>query len=490
MGSTRGAKTAAGEATGGTGRSRTATTLAWGVTLLALAGVALGLAYSQAGAEQQLNQTFQTRAEIARQFVASYITDVFSREEAVARDQLGDATISEMQFRAVAESFGFTAAVVLDDHGNALAILPAAPGKIGTNLAAKYAHLSSAEQGTATVSHVVPSAALGRPVVAFAVPYLTAYGRRVFSGAFDVNATPVANYLRNSLPQAGATAYLVDNSSGVVVADEAGATPNAAPLSVQAPELAAAASHSADGNFEDSAGGRYFVQRDVVNSPWRVVMSVPDATLYAALGGPAKWAPWGMFVALILGTVLFGRMLERLHRGRRALAAANDDLALLARIDKLTGLYNRRHIEDQLDVLLHAVKRSHTPVSVLMIDVDHFKKINDTHGHEMGDRVLQSLAEALRLGLRPSDVCGRWGGEEFLVLLPGADVMAAEGIAERLREDAMNVPLSGADGSRLRLTISVGVAAAVANESGQSLVARADAALYRAKDAGRNAVAA
>jgi hypothetical protein len=402
MGSKRAAKSPRGAAAAAATASRTKVWLAWGGALIALAAVATGLAVSQAQAEQQLNLTFQTRADIARQFVASYVNDVFTREESVASQQLSGPTIGDAQFAAVAQSFGFTAAVVLDDRGNALDILPAAPATIGTNLAAKYAHLRGAERGTPTVSHVVPSAALGRPVVAFAVPYSTPYGRRVFSGGFDVNATPVANYLHNSLPQAGAAIYLVDNKSGVVVADQAGATPNAAPLSIQAPGLAAATSHGPDGSFTDPRGNRYFVQRDVLNAPWRVVLSVPDATLYAALNGPARWVPWGMLVVLGVGAVLFGRMLGRLHQSRRALVVANADLDVLARVDKLTGLYNRRHIEEQLDVLLHASARTNAPVSLLMLDVDHFKRINDTEGHAAGDRALQSLASAIRLGVRPA----------------------------------------------------------------------------------------
>ncbi len=247
-------------------------------------------------------------------------------------------------------------------------------------LAAKYAHLESAEQGTPTVSHVVPSAALSRPVVGFAVPFDTPFGRRVLSGAFDVNATPVASYLKSALPQAGAAVYLVDRGSGVVVADKAGATPNAAPLAVQAPQLAAAASATPDGSFADAGGQRYFVERDVINSPWRIVMSVPDATLYAALDGSSQWAPWVIFLGLALAAVVLGRLLIRLEDGRRELTATNadlaevnNDLALLARIDKLTGVYNRRHIEEQIDILLHAAVRAGAPLSVLMLDVDHLK---------------------------------------------------------------------------------------------------------------------
>ncbi len=471
--------------------------LAWGILLIGLTTVAVGLAYSQQQSREQLNRIFQARADIARQFVASYISDTLHREQAVAAEQLAGPLVSDTQVRAIAESFGFSAVVVLDGHGNALDIVPAASARIGTNLASQYAHLNSAEEGVATVSHVVKSAALSRPVVAFAVPFDTAFGRRVFSGAFDVNATPVATYLKNALPQANATIYLVDTLSGVVVADKAGPAPNAAPLSAQSPQLAQAVAAEPDGSFTDASGRRYFVQRDVLNSPWRIVMSAPDATLYAPLSGLATWAPWAIFVALVLGTVAIGRLLGRLDAGRLALAAANEqlaianaDLMLLARVDKLTGVYNRRHIEEQLDIFLHAAARHRSQLAVLMLDVDHFKRINDNEGHGAGDRALQAIAAAIHVGLRPGDVFGRWGGEEFVVLLPGTDAAVASTIGERLRNAVADVPLVGDNGRRIHVTMSAGVAVSEDQDVAQTLMARADAALYRAKQGGRNRVAA
>lgn len=477
--------------------SRLRQVLAWAALLVVLTFAGVGLGVSQQQARDQLNKTFQTRADIARQFVASYVHDVLGREQSVGAEQLAGPTVSDTQFRAVVQSFGFSAAVILDSAGRALDIWPAAPAKIGTNLAAKYAHLQSAEQGTPTVSHVVQSAALSRPVVAFAVPFDTPFGRRVLSGGFDVNATPVASYLNNSLPQAGAAIYLVDRSSGVVVADKAGPTPNAAPLTVQAPQLGAAASASSDGSFTDAGGEQYCVEVDVINSPWRIVMSVPDATLYAALDGSSQWAPWAIFLCLALAAVVLGRLMIRLQDGRRQLAAtnadlveANNDLALLARIDKLTGVYNRRHLEEQIDIVLHAAARDAAPLSVLMLDVDHFKAVNDIEGHEVGDRALQCMATAIRMALRPGDVFGRWGGEEFLVLLPGTAADGAQLIGERLRSQVADTLVSSDDGRRLPMTVSVGVAVADSHDVPGTLVARADAAMYRAKSAGRNRVAA
>ena len=459
--------------------------------VVALAAIGAGLAASQSQAQQQLNQAFSTRADIAGQLAASYVSDVFSREVSVAADQLAGPTVDDAIVRAVAQSFGFTAAVVLDANGAALDVVPATPGRLGTNLAALYAHLRSAEGGVPTVSHVVASFAEGRPVVAFAVPYSTPYGRRVFSGGFDVNATPLATYLDNSVPLSDAEVYLVDQQTGTVVADTPDPTANATPLAAQDPALAEAAAGAGAGNFSDPQdGASYFVQRDVPNSPWRIVMSVSDATLYAPLDGGATWAPWVLFALLAVGALAFWRLLGRLGQSGRSLTIANADLVLLARIDKLTGVYNRRHIEEQLDMQLHTAAREGSALSLLMIDVDHFKRVNDTEGHVVGDHALQSIATAIRLVIRPGDVLGRWGGEEFVVLLPATEGNAAREIADRVREAAAETPVTGRIGEPLHLTISVGVAASQRTDIPSALIGRADAALYRAKDGGRNAVAA
>jgi len=204
-----------------------------------------------------------------------------------------------------------------------------------------------------------------------------------------------------------------------------------------------------------------------------------------------------IFLCLAVAGVVLGRLLIRLQHGRRELAVtnadlaeANKDLALLARIDKLTGVYNRRHIEEQIDILLHAAVRDRAPLSVLMLDVDHFKAVNDIEGHEVGDRALRCMATAIRIALRPGDVFGRWGGEAFLVLLPGTAAEVAQLIGERLRSHVAATPVASDDGRRLPMTVSVGLAVADSHDVLGTLVARADAAMYRAKSAGRNRVAA
>jgi diguanylate cyclase (GGDEF)-like protein len=156
--------------------------------------------------------------------------------------------------------------------------------------------------------------------------------------------------------------------------------------------------------------------------------------------------------------------------------------------DHLTGLWNRRRILDELDRELSRHGRDHRPVAVVMADIDHFKAINDTHGHAVGDVVLREVGERLRAGLRGYDCLGRYGGEEFLLVLPGSDDVSARGVAERARWAISSTPIA-AEGVSLPVTVSMGVAASDDTPTDAApLVARADEALYRAKTAGRNRV--
>lgn len=152
-----------------------------------------------------------------------------------------------------------------------------------------------------------------------------------------------------------------------------------------------------------------------------------------------------------------------------------------SQLDPLTGLFNRRAVNQALDLAWQRFGRSRQPLALMLIDLDHFKRINDSAGHAAGDQVLVALAALLQRQLRAVDTLGRIGGEEFLLLLPGSTEAQAALLAERLRAQVN-------DGA-LGTTISVGVAEARADDTGiDSVVARADAALYRAKAAGRNRV--
>ncbi|TMD03577.1 MAG: GGDEF domain-containing protein, partial [Chloroflexi bacterium] len=166
------------------------------------------------------------------------------------------------------------------------------------------------------------------------------------------------------------------------------------------------------------------------------------------------------------------------------LRARNAELETVTRTDALTGIYNRRHLEERLQGVLSSARRHHEPAAVLMIDVDHFKSINDSLGHAGGDAVLREVAERLRHRVRLEDVVGRWGGEEFLVLSAIADADAAAVLAERLRAAIADEPFEIEGAGRIRVTVSIGCAAGAGDA--EALLRQADAALYEAKAQGRN----
>ncbi len=168
------------------------------------------------------------------------------------------------------------------------------------------------------------------------------------------------------------------------------------------------------------------------------------------------------------------------------LRARVEELDRLSRTDVLTGLHNRRHVEEQLRALGAGCLRHGYSLAVLLVDVDRFKQVNDTAGHAAGDAVLQAVAAAMAGQVRAEDVLGRWGGEEFLVLLPHTGAAAAQVLAERLRATvaAVRVPTPAGD---LGVTVSIGGAAAE-TPGDHDLLGLADAQLYAVKGGGRDAV--
>ena len=161
----------------------------------------------------------------------------------------------------------------------------------------------------------------------------------------------------------------------------------------------------------------------------------------------------------------------------------------LATVDSLTGFCSRDHFFRRLEEEHTRVRRYGGQFALLMLDLDGFKAINDSHGHLAGDHYLKGIAQTVRDQLRDADLPCRYGGDEFCVLLPETELAGAQIIAERIR-DAVSSRVLGSDGQILRTTISVGVAAFPDHDSGQlsGLVRNADEALYRAKRAGRNCV--
>ena len=177
----------------------------------------------------------------------------------------------------------------------------------------------------------------------------------------------------------------------------------------------------------------------------------------------------------------------RIKRLQDQLRERNEQLDQLSRIDALTGCYNRRHIDEQL---LHHGSfsiRYAQELSVLMFDIDHFKNVNDTQGHPAGDLVLKEFARRLSSVVRASDVVGRWGGEEFVIIAPHTDLNGATLLADRARVAVAAKPIDLGN-AQLSITVSVGCASGIGQTS--ELMHSADTALYRSKTEGRNRVTA
>jgi diguanylate cyclase (GGDEF)-like protein len=214
-------------------------------------------------------------------------------------------------------------------------------------------------------------------------------------------------------------------------------------------------------------------------------LALPIALLVAVpvlVGDPGSDAATGNVVwllALLLALAAWASSAQ-LSLMRELLLARRD-----ASHDALTGLFNRRAADERLSRERARALRQHTPLSVLMLDIDHFKRINDRWGHAAGDGVLLALADVLRQELRVNDVGVRHGGEEFLLILPGTSPAQAFEAAERIRNEVARMPLP-LECQNTSLTVSVGVATFDGRETDDALIARADAALYRAKQSGRN----
>ena len=206
--------------------------------------------------------------------------------------------------------------------------------------------------------------------------------------------------------------------------------------------------------------------------------------LYLPHGHGAKPSEIGFLTAVadILSLVI------RQKRVEQDLKEAVGKLEKMALVDHLTELHNRRHLINQLQKHCEEAKRHQRPLSLVMIDMDRFKHINDNHGHAIGDRVLYQTARVIEASVRTYDVSARFGGEEFCLVLPDTALCDAVEVAERVRSALESMPIAMPDGGTLYFTASLGVAELDHTETPEQGLARADAALYAAKRLGRNRV--
>ncbi len=222
----------------------------WMIVVGALAGL---LANSQNGSRRNITERFEVRAEIASRFVSTYVADLVSRQRDTGRRRFAAGRVGEQRFQQTVADAGLGAAVLLDGKGRLLRIAPPSPKLLGTDITPKYAHLREGVRGRVAVSKVVPSAARGLPVVAFAVPFGTRRGRRVYSGAYDVSKTPLGAYMRNAIPITPSRLYLID-PAGQVIAKNGTALAKVQSLKQVDPALAGGLRRGPQGAYEAPGG--------------------------------------------------------------------------------------------------------------------------------------------------------------------------------------------------------------------------------------------
>lgn len=241
--------------------------------------------------------------------------------------------------------------------------------------------------------------------------------------------------------------------------------------------------------FVVNLAGFYIILGRLVGACVTVLSVVAVTLLNGHLAQP--FSPNAMttfYFAMIYSAVFFHVYSDRSVSFYQRLVYANAKLRVLSERDPLTGLFNARTYYALCDKLIRGAQRSGQPYSVLFVDLDHFKSINDTYGHEAGDAVLKSVANCLAEGSRGSDVVGRIGGEEFSIFLPDTDLAGAQQLAEKLRQN-IEALMPSVGEQRLRVTSSIGVAMCRQQQQSIAEVQReADQAMYRAKAAGRNRV--
>jgi diguanylate cyclase (GGDEF)-like protein len=432
-----------------------------------IGGMGVVLADTQQQARTDLVERNALRSTLASSFVSSYVSDIHAREAAHAALFLSAPVVSAAGFALASSAFGFDAAVLLDSRGRALRALPAKSALIGTRLDVKYAHLRAAVEGRTAVSNVVPSAVRSLPIVAFAVPFDTLYGRRVFSGGALLDRGPLAAFLADALPLEGARSYVIDLNGLVIVS---GGSPRAA--LARPPET-----HGALGAVAIDGIDYRFTVAAIGGTPWSLLTLAPTGQLFAPLSGWQHWVPWAVLAAFGIAAAAALWLLSRLLRERATLAH-------LAMRDPLTGALNRRTLERVYHRLSAVALRSGASVGVLVLDLDRFKSVNDQHGHAAGDEVLCRVAEQLRLAVRPSDVVARIGGDEFVVLLSDVSEKQAHEVAARVHRTLDEAHFSIDAGLEIGLHCSVGMALADQDDVLDSVIARADGAMYRAKVVG------
>lgn len=460
----------------------------WPIRILAGVGlvvVVLSMCIAEYRAQQNsredLQDRFAVRAVSASTFITADVKGTLDKEQKIAQLRLGDENVTHDQFLTVTEDLGFGPSVLLDKDGYLLDVTPAKDDLLGVKMSEKYEYLQKAVNHEKNVSNVVPSAALGRPVVGFATPFETPHGTRVLSGAIDLKDQPLGNFLVNSLPYESSHVYLLDENNNIIVSSNSSEEKSILSLEQQDNGFEDVNLNHKKGEYISQTGEpSFYVSEKVDGTPWRVMMTVENDELYNPIQGTSKYLPY-IFIACFIVVALFLTIILVRDRERRLKL---QDVAL---IDLQTGIFNPRGIKSILTRVLSSSKRHENDLSIAIIDIDDFKKINDAHGHNVGDEVLNKISDQIQNRLRTEDILGRLGGEEFLVILPDTDTAGAKIVSERICHGVYE-EVSVSNDENEKVTVSIGIATFTKDDTLESIVSRAEQALAQAKQDGKNQV--
>jgi diguanylate cyclase (GGDEF)-like protein len=448
--------------------------------LVAAAG--LYIAHTQEQSRQSARDDLQRRAALTGRLVSGAFIASVSQED--LRERYG-GTPAQVRRTLAEDDPAAKRTIVLDADGGVIAASPPALAR-QAHLLDENPHLRAALRGRPALSDAFHDTRGWE--IEIAMPFDTPTGRRVVAGSGPVQIVRdfAGGFFATATALGGTEGYLVDGHGRVLsqTGEQSGE------LGSMNPSLQAELERGPQGSY----GSRTYVSADVPQARWRVVLSVPTKALYATVdrGRRAAWLLFGGFalaVAALLGIGVAGA------RGARRLAASRErehaarQLAYERLHDDLTGLPNRALFEDRAEQAIAAATRREGAIGIVFVDIDDFKRINDSLGHTTGDAVLREVGQRLIASVRTSDTVSRFGGDEFIALVEAPTEHDVLRLVTRMQEEIQR-PVE-VDGRTLPVTYSIGVAIHHSGEPPRKasvLLRDADAAMYRAKTSGHGRI--
>ena len=496
------------------------------ISLVAIGGsVAITLS-SQAQTTQKAELSYRSTIQSAAGFISTFLHQRASEQSNVAQNPLypngqGSGSIpgylagpfvDQGVFNEFASSLGMDGAVITSGSD----IVTTYPESFGLILLSEYSRsqgsgstndmnsylefprsiATALKQDRPAISNAKLVAVDGvhnQAVIVISSPYQTFLKTtRVVTGYYAIARTPLGPFIDQLHTSRFHGTYLVDKYGNVIVSSPNMSTSSTIrSLASEDPKLARLYIEHKSGSYKGPSGLAYYYSSvQVPGTQWHLVGKDPvDVLVRHEERGNYSAAEWAAVIVFSLAVLLADYFLYRYLRERDRLSKLSKELDLVSRLDVLTGLYNRRHIDEQLKMLVASARRYEHPIGFLICDIDHFKAVNDTHGHEAGDKVLEEFSKRLSKAVRPGDLIGRWGGEEFVAVLPMTDIHGAREVAERVREKIASEPFVLGNGHELVVTVSIGCSSQMGNQIIEDrLIKLADDALYLAKEGGRNRV--